>query len=164
MNAMKVEQDNVKAVRRFREAIALNPKHEDSRYYLGLCLASQGNANGALLVLGEVASLRGDLPLAEKRLAATTHTNPRAVGGLFLRGYLAWKRGDPPAARQLLEPALTALGPDWRPKGTTSEGDVIQQQQVEQTPLTPWRETWRGQVEPEAAFQRLEEGLNRRTH
>jgi tetratricopeptide (TPR) repeat protein len=211
MNAMKVEQDNPKAIRLFREAIALNPKHEDSRYYLGLCLASQGETagalaaladlqhlnpqshrawqqwgvvralsattdadlaaaeqalqraqsinpeeTGALLVLGEVALLRGNLPLADERLAAATHTNPKAVGGFFLRGYLAWKRGDDPAARQFLGQTQAALGPDWQPQGATSEGDVKRKQHVEKTPLTPFWEEWNGQSEPAAAFRALE--------
>lgn len=51
MDAMKVERDHLKAIRLFREAIALNPQHEDSRYYLGLCLASQGDTEGALAAL-----------------------------------------------------------------------------------------------------------------
>jgi len=214
MNAMKVEQDNAKAVRLFREAIALNPQHEDSRYYLGLCLASLGDAEGALtalaglqqldpqshrawqqwgvvraltarsdtelaaaeealqrahrlnpeetgalLVLGEVALLRGDRELAEKRLAAATHTNPRAVGGFFLLGYLAWKRGDAVTTARFLEQTRTALGPDWQPRGSTSEGDVKQKQHVEKTPLAPFWEVWKGQTEPTVAFAALESHL-----
>lgn len=46
MNAMKVNKDHAKAIRLFREAIELNPVHEDSRYYLGL--ASHGDTEGAL--------------------------------------------------------------------------------------------------------------------
>lgn len=216
MDAMKVERNNGKAIGLFREAIALNPQHEDSRYYLGLCLASQGDAagalealdglqqlspqshrawqqwgviralfatsdadlaaaeqaldrahrinpeeTGALLVLGEVALLRGDPKLADERLAAATHTNPKAVGGFFLRGYLAWKRGDEARARQLLEQARTALGPDWQPKGATSEGDVKQKQHVEKTPLTSFWDGWNGQVEPGATFAALEARLKR---
>jgi tetratricopeptide (TPR) repeat protein len=216
MDAMKVERDNPKAIALFREAIALNPQHEDSRYYLGLCLASQGDTagalaaleglqqlspqshrawqqwgviralfaksdadlaaaeqallraqrinpeeTGALLVLGEVALLRGDLQLAEERLAAATHTNPRAVGGFFLRGYLAWKRGDTTAARHFLEQTRAALGPDWQPAGATSEGDVKQKQHVEKTPLTAFWDAWNGQLEPAATFAALEARLRR---
>jgi Flp pilus assembly protein TadD len=215
MDAMKLEQDNAKAIVRFREAIALNPQHEDSRYYLGLCLASQGDTDGALaalaelqqlnpqshrawqqwgvlrtlaarndadlvaaeqalqrahtinpeetgalLVLGEVALLRGDLGLADERLAAATHTNPKAVGGFFLRGYLAWKRGDHARARPYLEQTRTALGPDWQPKGATSEGDVSQKQHVEKTPLTPFWDGWKGQADPAVAFALLETKLH----
>ncbi len=210
MDAMKVRGDNAEAIRLFREAIALNPQHEDSRYYLGLCLASQGDTEaaltalaelqqlnpqshrawqqwgvvralharndadlaaaeqslqraqalnpeetGALLVLGEVALLRGDLKLADERLADATHTNPRAVGGFFLRGYLAWKRGDDTTARQLLEQTRKALGPEWQPKGATSEGDVKQKQHVEKTPLTAHWESWDGRVETGRAFAAL---------
>ncbi|MBK9137942.1 MAG: VCBS repeat-containing protein [Verrucomicrobia bacterium] len=214
MNAMKVERDNARAVRLFREAIALNPRHEDSRYYLGLCLASLGDVDGALaaleglqqlnpqshrawqqwgviraqfarndgdlaaaeqalerahsinpeetgalLVLGEVALLRGNLKLAEERLAAATHTNPKAVGGFFLRGYLAWKRGDAAAARHWLEQARAALGPDWQPKGATSEGDVKQKQHVESSPLNSFWNAWDGQTEPDRAFAALDRRL-----
>lgn len=214
MDAMKLEQDNAKAIGLFREAIVLNPRHEDSRYYLGLCLASQGDTLGALtalaelqqlnpqshrawqqwgvlralaaeneddlaaaeqaleqahrlnpeetgslLVLGEMALLRGDLNLAEERLAAATHTNPRAVGGFFLRGYLAWKHGDDPAARQFLEQARAALGPDWQPEGATREGDVKRKQHVEKTPLATFWEAWKGQAEPGTVFRALQARL-----
>lgn len=218
MDAMKVRGDNAEAIRRFREAIALNPKHEDSRYYLGLCLASQGETaaalsalaelqqlnpqshrawqqwgviqalaaksdadlaaaeqallkaqainpeeTGALLVLGEVALLRGDLKLADERLSDATHTNPRAVGGFFLRGYLAWRRGDDATARQLLEQARKALGPEWQPQGTTSEGDVKRKQHVEKTPLTPHWESWDGVPEPARSYATLAESLAHRS-
>lgn len=207
MDAMKVRGDNAAAIPLFREAIALNPQHEDSRYYLGLCLASLGETEaalvalaelqqlnpqshrawqqwgviralgakseadlaaaetalqrahalnpeetGALLVLGEVALLRGDLKLAEERLRAVTRTNHRSVGGHFLLGFLAWNRGDEPAARALLEETRKALGPDWQPKGTTSEGDVKRRQHIEKTPLTAHWETWDGRAEPQSAF------------
>lgn len=213
MNAMKVEKDNPKAIRLFREAIELNPKHEDSRYYLGLCLASQGDTDdalatlaglqqlnpqshrawqqwgvvratfaksatdlaaaeaalqrahalnpeetGALLVLGEVALLRGDTKLADDRLAAATRTNPKAIGGFFLRGYVAWKRGDDASAKQFLEQTRTARGPDWQPKGATSEGDVKQKQHLESSPLASFWSEWNGQPDLAPAFA----ALNRR--
>jgi enediyne biosynthesis protein E4 len=215
MDAMKRERDNVKAIALFREAIALNPAHEDSRYYLGLCLASQGDSagalaaleglqqinpqshrawqqwgivralhansdsdlacaeralerahslnpeeTGALLVLGEVSLMRGDVPLADQRLAAATHTNPKAAGGFFLRGYLAWRRGDTASAKTFLTQARGALGPDWQPKGATSEGEVKQKQHVELTPLTPFWSGWDGREEPAAAFAALERRLS----
>jgi tetratricopeptide (TPR) repeat protein len=217
MNAMKVEKDNAKAIALFRDALALNSNHEDSRYYLALCLASQRDADGALaqleelkrlnpqshrawqqwgvlratfaqsaadlvaaeeslerahalnpeetgalLVLGEVALLRGDLAKADERLAAACHTNPKAVGGFFLRAYLAWKRGDETGAKQLLEQTRAALGKDWQPKGTTAEGDVKQKQHVETTPLTRFWESWDGRADPETTFQPLESRLRQR--
>src|ERR1051326_3613258 len=48
MNAMKVEHDLPKAIKSFRAALELNPDHEDSHYYLGNCLALQGDPDGAL--------------------------------------------------------------------------------------------------------------------
>lgn len=91
----------------------------------------------ALLVPGEVAPLRGATRLAEEHLTAAGRTNPRAVGGFLLRGYFACKRGDTASATQLLKATRTTLGPDWQPKGVTSEGDVKQKQHVGKTPLAP---------------------------
>ncbi len=216
MDTMKVERDHAKAIRLFREAIALNPQHEDARYYLGQCLAAEGDVDGALaalaelqrlnphshrawqqwgviravfarteadlaaaeralhqahalnpeetgalLVLGEVALLRGDFNLAEERLAAATRTNPKAVGGFFLRGYLAWKRGNAAAARRFLDQARAALGPDWQPEGATSEGDVKRKQHAESSPLHRFWSAWDGRPEPVAAFAALETHLTR---
>jgi tetratricopeptide (TPR) repeat protein len=211
MNAMKVEKDNARAAALFRQALALDPTHEDSLYYLAACLASVGETDaalaqlaklktlnpqsqrafaqwgtlralsaksdadleaaetslarahainpeetGALLILGEVALLRGDTRLAGERLTAACRTNPKAVGGFFLCGYLAWKRGDDTAARQFLQDARTALGKEWQPKGATSEGDVNQKQHVEKTPLTRHWESWDGSAEPSRSFAKLD--------
>jgi hypothetical protein len=114
---------------------------------------------GALLVLGEVSLVRGDRTLADERLAAATRTNPKAIGGLFLRGYLAWKRGDAGAAKDFLEQNRTALLPDWRPKGATSERDVQPKPHVESSPLAPSWMTWNGLIEPAAAFAALDQRL-----
>ena len=114
---------------------------------------------GALLVLGEVSLLRGELAKAEERLAAACRTNPKAVGGFFLRGYLAWKRGDDAQAHKLLEDTRTALGKDWQPKGATSEGDVQHKQHVETTPLTRFWERWDGGAEPGRTFAQLDSFL-----
>jgi tetratricopeptide (TPR) repeat protein len=217
MNAMKVEKDNRKAIPLFREALALNPGHEDSLYYLATCLASQGDVDGALvlltelkrispqsqrafaqwgilraisakspadlkaaeeslarahainpeetgalLVLGEVALLRGDTRLADERFTAACRTNPKAVGGFFLRGYLAWKRGDKTDATRFLEDTHTALGKEWQPKGTTSEGDVKQKQHVEKSPLSHFWEGWDGVVDSDCSFSALDRYLGAR--
>jgi tetratricopeptide (TPR) repeat protein len=214
MNAMKIEGDNAKAIALFREAIALNPQHEDSRYYLGLCLATLGDPagalaalaalqqlnpqshrawqqwgvvravtaqtsadlaaaeaalqrahglnpeeTGALLVLGEVALLRGDRKLAEQRLADATRTNPKASGGFFLRGYLAWKNGNPETASNFLAQTRKSLGPDWQPRGATSEGDVKKKQHTEESPLAPFWLNWDGREDPATAYVALETRL-----
>ena len=110
---------------------------------------------GALLVLGEVAVLRGQSAVAEERLAAAPQTNPRAVGGFFLRGYLAFRRGDDTGARALLAQARQALGPEWKPQGSTSEGDVTRKQHLEASPFARFWESWDGTPEPATAFARL---------
>jgi hypothetical protein len=43
MRAMRVEKDFPRAIVLFREALALNPTHEDSLYYLGNSLAVEGD-------------------------------------------------------------------------------------------------------------------------
>lgn len=215
MNAMKVENDRRKAIGLFRDALVLNPDHEDSRYYLGRCLAAESDImgaleqldelkrinpqshrawqqwgvlralfatnsaaldaaehslerahainpeeTGALLVLGEISLLRGDLAKADGRFTAACRTNPKATAGFFLRGYIAWKRGDPAQATRHLETLRVALGKDWQPKGSTSEGDVKQKQYVELTPLGRFAEGWDGSLRPESAFAKLESYLS----
>jgi tetratricopeptide (TPR) repeat protein len=214
MDAMKVEKDILKAIGHFRAALVLNPDHEDSRYYLGNCLAMRGDSEGALeqlkhltrinpqshrghsqwgalramsaasdadlqsaeesllaayrlnpeetgvlLLLGEVALLRGNAAVAKEHLEHACRTNPKAVGGFFLRGYLAWKANEPAAARELLAVARQALGQDWQPKGSTSEGDVRQRWHAEKSPLSRFWEAWDGAAEPESTFASLDAHL-----
>lgn len=211
MNAVKIDQDPLKAIPLLRQALAIDPKHEDSLYYLGLCLAETGDPasaltqlgelkqvnpsshrawqqwgivqasaaktsadlqaaeaalerahslnpeeTGALLALGEVLLMEGNLSASEQRLAAGCVTNPKAVNGFFLRAYIAWKHDDAPAAKSLLEKTRAALGPDWQPKGATSEGDVKRKQHVEATPLSRFVDEWDGVSDPTRAFAKLD--------
>ncbi|MFQ5689258.1 MAG: FG-GAP-like repeat-containing protein [Gemmatimonadota bacterium] len=48
---------------------------------------------GPLLRLGQVALLRGDLEEATEELDAVTSVNEQSVDALYLKGYIAWKRG-----------------------------------------------------------------------
>jgi tetratricopeptide (TPR) repeat protein len=214
MDAFKFDADCERAVPLFREALALDPTHEDSLYYLANCLAGLGDTaaalaeldtlrttspmshraqmrwgvlramhatgdedleaaeaallraleinreeTGSLLALGEVAMLRGKFDQAEDHLERATTTNPRAVGGFFLRAYMAWKRGDEEAARRLLEAAQAARGPDWKPEGTTAEGDVKGRQYREESPLSRFWESWDGSIDPTSAFAGLDARL-----
>ena len=114
---------------------------------------------GSLLVLGEIALLQGRDDLARQRLEWACRTNPRATGGFFLRGYLAWKAGDASRAGELLEAARATLGEDWKPKGAAAEGDVASRMHRETTPLSPYWRGWDGGTEPAAAFAALEPAL-----
>ncbi len=217
MDAIKREHDLPKAAGLFRRALALDPKHEDSHYYLAACLAAQGKTDealehlrelaridpqshrafkrwgtleaamartpaeleeasraleralelnqeetGTLLVLGEVALMQGKPDLARQRLAWATTTNPKAVGGFYLRGYLAWKAGDAKAAAGLLRQARAALGPEWKPAGAAAEGDVQQTMHVEETPLARFWNAWNGEADPAAAYAPLDAYLRAR--
>ncbi|HSL81789.1 MAG TPA: hypothetical protein VLF66_03380, partial [Thermoanaerobaculia bacterium] len=116
---------------------------------------------GSLLVLGEVALLQGDTATAEQRLAWACATNPRAVGGFFLRGYAAWKRGDHQGAVALLHQARDALGPEWKPEGMVSEGDTTRKMHEEQSPLARFWRAWDGQTDPDTAYAALDDHLRR---
>jgi hypothetical protein len=105
--------------------------------------------------------LRSQFEKAEERLAAACRTNPRAAGGFFLRGYLAWKRDDETRSRELLADTRRALGPDWQPKGATAEGDVKRKQFAEGTPLTRFWQNWSGSEDPSHAFGFLAEYLEK---
>jgi len=219
MQALKVEHNCPKAIASFREALIYDPAHEDSRYYLGNCLAAEGDIDGALaqyeqlthdnpqshrgharwgtlramtarsaadlasaeraldnahrlnpeetgalLALGEVALMRGQRTVARQRLASVCQTNPRAAGGFFLLGYLRWKAGDAAGARDFLEEARTALGPEWKPTGATAEGDVAKKAYSETTPLSRFWQSWDGALVPAQAYARLEAYLKTVVH
>jgi len=114
---------------------------------------------GTLLALGETALLRGDVTLAEERLRLACQSNPRAVGGFFLRAYISWTQGDRAASVELLRAAQTARGDEWKPEGAAAEGDVARLMHREETPLWRfWRE-WDGGQDPATAFRGLQEYL-----
>ncbi|HEY7509999.1 MAG TPA: ASPIC/UnbV domain-containing protein, partial [Vicinamibacteria bacterium] len=214
MHALKVEADHAKAAGLFRQALALDPRHEDARYYLANCLAAQGDTaaalaqleelmrlndrshrsymrwgwlrastatsdadlaaaeraletahrinpeeTGALMLMAEVALLRGDQALARQRLEAVCRTNPRAAGALFLLGYLDGRGGDPAATRARLAQAREALGPDWKPRGATAEGDVRRQAHEDASLLASAWQRWDGTPDPRRAFASLEKRL-----
>jgi tetratricopeptide (TPR) repeat protein len=216
MRAMKVDGDLEGAITLFEEALALDPTHEDSRYYLGNCLAAIGETGaavgqleellrrdprshrtlrrlgilramtaqspaelseamayfdralavnreetGVLLAMGEIHLIMREYDEAEQRLEWACRTNPRAVSGFFLRGYLAWNGGDADSARELLAAALVARGDEWKPQGTTAEGDVAQRMHVDATPLSESWNRWSGTLDPDEAYASLDAFLER---
>ena len=119
---------------------------------------------GALLSLAEVSLLRGQSAVARGRLAAISQTNARATGAFFLLGYLQWKEGNAAAAADLLGRARKTRGPDWKPRGTTAEGDVARQTRTDSTALSAFWEEWDGSNTPRRAFARLEARLKAAVH
>jgi len=126
MNAMKIEKDIPKASALFREALALNPSHEDSRYYLGLCLARQDDGDGALAQLAELKRINpqshrafqqwgvlramfartpADLEAAETSLERARALNPEETGALLVLGEISLLRGDTAKADERLAAA-----------------------------------------------------------
>lgn len=126
MNAMKLETNYSKAILFFREALQLNPDHEDSRYYLATCLAATGEAAGALRELEELGRLSpsshrafkqlgrlraafaktpDDLALAEQAVLKAYSLNPEETGALLLAGEISLLRGDHQLAAERLAAA-----------------------------------------------------------
>ncbi len=121
MDAMKRERDPAKAARLFRQALAIDPAHEDSRYYLANCLASLGDVPGAVAQLGELARIdprshraferkgellasvagsRAQLAAARHELEAALRLNPEETGTLLSLGQVELARGDDAAAER----------------------------------------------------------------
>ncbi len=113
---MKTESDWQTAAGLFRQALALDPDHEDSLYFLGNALIELGEFPDALaqfehLVAVNPQSLRGwlqigairaspdagelfDLALAEDALRSAIAVNPEESGGLTRLGMVQLARGE----------------------------------------------------------------------
>jgi enediyne biosynthesis protein E4 len=175
-NCFALSGDSERALEQLSELTRINPRSHRGHSQWGAlrAISAQSDADlaaaeasyetayklnpeetGALLALGEIALLRGDAAKARAHLFNACRSNPRAVGGFFLQGYLAWQRGDAAEARELLEQAREALGQEWQPKGSTSEGDVTQKWHIENSPLTRFWEEWDGRPDPATAFIHL---------
>ncbi|MFQ5524647.1 MAG: FG-GAP-like repeat-containing protein [Thermoanaerobaculia bacterium] len=115
---------------------------------------------GGLLALGEVSLLRGETEEARQQLEWACRSNPRAVGGFFLRAFIANRNGDPELSAELLRAAQTARGPEWKPEGAAAEGDVRRRMYVETSPLARFWQDWDGGSDPASAFHDLEDHLS----
>jgi enediyne biosynthesis protein E4 len=215
MDALRRDGDLELAGRLLRQALLLDPGHEDTRYYLASLHWAQGDAGGALaeleelrrrtpgslrahlrwanlralsatgdedyvaaeravaraleinpedtgvlLLAAELALLRGRHQEAARRFELVCRSNPRAVGGFFLQGYVAWLGGDHQGAVGLLEQAHGARGEEGLPEGAVSEGDVRQRMHREETPLSRFWDRWDGTPDPEIAFGPLHRHLS----
>ena len=129
MDAMKRERNFGKAVPLFREALAINPTHEDSHYYLANCLAAMGDIPAAIVELdalarinpqnhrafqrkGELlaasASSRSQLAAARQALDTALHLNSEETGTLVLLGQVELAQGEIEAANRNLTHACQA--------------------------------------------------------
>jgi tetratricopeptide (TPR) repeat protein len=124
MNAVKVENDSLRAIELFRQALALDPTHEDSIYYLANCLAAQGDVDGALERLDELmrlnplshrafkrwgtlraitASSPQEFSAARDALTRAVEINPEAIGATMVLAEVTLVRGELVEARQRLQ-------------------------------------------------------------
>ncbi len=119
MDAMKRERNFTKATTLFREALAINPLHEDSRYYLANCLVASGDVPAAIAELDVLARLdqsnhrafqrkgellavsatsQSQLELARASLNTALRLYPEETGTLVLLGQVSLAAGDFTAA------------------------------------------------------------------
>ncbi|MEW6159880.1 MAG: ASPIC/UnbV domain-containing protein, partial [Verrucomicrobiota bacterium] len=126
MDTMKVKKDFGTAAGLFRQALELNPAHEDSRYYLSHCLAVEGDIAGALQQLETLTTInpqshRGfqqwgrlraryarsaeDLTSAEQALDRAHALNPEETGALLVLGEISLLRGEHAKAAERLAAA-----------------------------------------------------------
>ena len=119
MDALKRDRNFARAAQLFREALAINPNHEDSHYYLANCLVELGDIPSAVTELdtlirinpqnhrayqrkGEVlaasANSRGELTAARRTLDAALKLNSEETGTLVLLGEVELAQGDFPKA------------------------------------------------------------------
>ena len=124
MDAFKRDGDCEAAVPLFREALSLDPGHEDSSYYLANCLADLGDVPGALEELDRLRGIdpgshrahkqwgvlraisardEADLLAAEAALERAHEINKEEIGSLQVLGEIAVLRGDDDLARQRFE-------------------------------------------------------------
>jgi tetratricopeptide (TPR) repeat protein len=129
MDAMKRDRDLLRAAMLFREALAINPGHEDSHYYLANSLAAQGDVPGAIGELdaligvnpqshrafqrkGELLAIsarsRSQLEAARSPLESALRLNSEETGTLELIGEVALGLGDMAASEQHLAHACQA--------------------------------------------------------
>lgn len=127
-----------------REALKLNPEE-----------------TGTLALLGEVALAQADYAGADRAFEHVLQANSHAVNAWYFRGYIAWKRGSAANAARMLREAATALGPDWKPRGSVLEGDVRRRMYSESGFLGSFVEQWDGDANPAAAYARMDNYLRR---
>ena len=81
---------------------------------------------GPLLRLGEVALLRGDLSAAQTQFDAVIVTHPRSLDAQFLKGYVAWRRGQQSLAAAQLRAAVALAQAPQTVQAVPAEGDTKQ--------------------------------------
>jgi tetratricopeptide (TPR) repeat protein len=127
MDRLKRDRDPQSAALLFREALALDPRHEDGRYYLASCLASMGQTQGAIKELeallavnpsshralqrlaylhAQTARSKADLQTAAAEAGRAHALNPEETGALLLLAEIELLRGNPAKSRVHLESVI----------------------------------------------------------
>src|SRR5690242_3217280 len=131
-----------------------------ARPSLNAALRLNAEEMGTLMLLGEVDLGLGELAAAEKGFMHACQANTHSVSAWFLRGYIAWKRGDLRQTVAMLSAARAARAADWKPSGTALEGDVRRRMHSESGFLIVFAQEWDGSAEPERAYRKLDHYLH----
>ncbi|HEY6107810.1 MAG TPA: FG-GAP-like repeat-containing protein [Gemmatimonadales bacterium] len=100
-------RDLAKAEAEFRRALELNREE-----------------TGPPLRLGEIALMRGNMAAAVSRLDAVIGSHSRSVEAHFLKGYVAWKQGQPSSAAALFREAVGLAHSAPPIQAVAGEGDT----------------------------------------
>lgn len=124
VRAMKVDLDLPTATALFRQALAINPVHEDSLYFLGNCLVDQDDLAGAMEQFESLMRLNTrshrafkrwgtlcamnagsaeEMLLAQQALERAVEINPEETGARMVLSETSIVSGDLEAGRQRLE-------------------------------------------------------------
>ena len=134
---------------------------EQARQTLSTAIRLNSEETGTLVLRAEVLLAMKDFAAADDDFAHACQMNPRAVDAWFLRGYIAWKRGDDRQASEKLGWARNARGPDWKPAGAALEGDVQRRMYSESGFLNVFERQWDGTPDPRRAYAALDSYLRR---
>jgi tetratricopeptide (TPR) repeat protein len=160
-----INPQNHRAYQRKGELLAASASSlselDQARQILSTAIHLNSEETGTLVLRGEVSLAMKDFAAAEEDFAHACQMNPRAVNAWFLRGFIAWKRGDYLQASEKLGSARQARGPDWKPAGSVLEGDVQRRMYSESGFLNVFERQWDGASDPSRAYAPLDAYLRR---
>ena len=97
-------------------------------------LEINGEASKALLRMGQVALVTGDLEVAGERFAALAGTGKTGITAGFLKGYVAWKQGVTREALTYFKNAVNHSMPEKAVGNFSQEGDTRDEESSDAIP------------------------------
>lgn len=162
----RINPQNHRALQRKGELLAASASSrsqlDQARQTLSTAIHLNSEETGTLVLGGDVLLAINEFSAAEQDFAHACQMNRRAGHAWFLRGFIAWKRGDYRQALERLNAARQARGADWKPSGSMLEGDVQRRMYSESGFLNIFERQWDGALDPARAYTALDAYLHRR--